>query len=77
MCLMCIHVLAINVPSAPVFGCVCGGGGGCLSSFVAVRLYLESHEEVNLGRPLAHGIFKVLDLKMKDHGIAPPVWLSV
>lgn len=47
--------------------CIWGWGG--LSSFVTVGLYIESPEEVGVGRPLAHGIFKVLALKMKGHGI--------
>lgn len=56
------HVLAISVPLAPAFE------GGGLSSFITIVLYTASLEEVSKWRPSAHVIFKVLALKIKDHG---------
>ena len=40
-----------------------------LSSIVTIELNTGSLEEVSVGRRLAHGIFNVLALKIKDHGI--------
>lgn len=49
-----------NVPLAPVFE-VSG-----LSSFMTVGLPIESLEDVGVGKLLAHGIFKILDLRLKN-----------
>lgn len=40
-----------------------------LSSIVTIELNTESLEEVSVRKRLAHGIFNVLALKIKDHGI--------
>lgn len=57
----CVLVWAINMPLAPAFQ----GGVVSPSSFVAIGPYIESLDEVSIGRIMAHGIFKVLALKIK------------